>query len=453
MYTRTLPLIAGPAPALPASVFADRRSRLLELIGDGVAVLPAAPELLKSRDTDVLYRQASDFFYLTGFPEPDAVAVVTPHDAKSRLTLFVRPRAPEQEAWTGPRVGVERAAEEFGADAVYPISELAAKLPDLLKPADRIHCPIGVGELIDGRISEAFLKARRGRQRSGIGPMCLVDLEVTTGEMRLIKEAHELERIRTAAEISAVGHVAAMERTRPGVGEWEVQAALESAFRSAGAAYPAFPSIVGSGPNGCVLHYVSNHALLAEGELLLVDAGAEWGMYSGDITRTYPVSGRFSAEQLELYAMVLEAEEAGIAAVQPGATIGSIHDVVVRILARGLMDLKILPQMDIEAAIEAGEYKKFYIHQTSHWLGMDVHDAGPYRRAGEPIPLAPGMVLTIEPGIYIPADAAHVPEHFRGVGIRIEDDVIVTADGPEVITRGVPVLPAEIEAIMGNGGF
>jgi Xaa-Pro aminopeptidase len=300
---------------------------------------------------------------------------------------------------------------------------------------------------------EALLQARRSRQRSGFGPIGVQDLEAITGEMRLIKDDSELARMRTAARVAAAGHIAAMLRARPGAGEWEIQAALEAGFLSSGAARPAFPSIVAAGSNATVLHYVANRTRVRDGDLVLIDAGAEWGMYCSDITRTFPASGIFTTQQRELYQVVLDAEEAAIAAVHVGAPASAPHDAAVRVLARGLLDLGILPRGNLEDVIAEGSYKRFYLHQTSHWLGLDVHDVGPYRRSpDEHVLFEPGMVLTIEPGLYIPSDAADVPAPFRGVGIRIEDDVIVTASGPEVITRAVPVEPGEIEALMGGEG-
>jgi Xaa-Pro aminopeptidase len=437
----------GPAPEASVELFAERRRHLLERIGGGVAVVPSAPELLKSRDTEVPYRPASDLYYLTGFQEPESVAVITPHGSEP-FTLFVRERNPEREAWDGPRVGVDRAAALYGADAVHPIGELTARLPDLLKPAERVHLPLGAVEMLDRLVSDAVLLARRQRQRSGHGPAGLVDLEATTGEMRLLKDEAELERLGTAAKIAAEGHLAAMLAAREGAGEWEIQAALEGTFRAIGGSPPAFPSIVAAGANATVLHYVANRSRARDGDLVLIDAGAEWGMYCSDITRTFPASGRFTARQRALYDVVLAAEEAAIAAVRVGAPASAPHEAAVRILVQGMMDLEILPPGDVDGAVQEGRYRRFYMHQTSHWLGLDVHDVGPYSRGGDPVLFEPGMVLTIEPGIYIPLDADGVPADFRGVGIRIEDDVVVTPAGPNVITRGVPVDPQEIEAIV-----
>ena len=442
----------GLAPELDASIFVERRARLRAMMGDGVAIVPSSPQLRKSRTTELPFRQSSDLYYLTGFPEPDAVAVLTPHDDTHGLTLFVRPRSPELEAWTGERIGVERAGERYGADAVYSIDEFPRRLPELVRPAASIHYPIGASEQLDRQVADALVRSRIPRQRTGSGPRMLVDLEATIGGLRLIKDAQELERIRVAARIAAAGHVAAMERARPGAGEWEIQAELEAAFRAMGASGPAYPSIVGSGANATVLHYVDNRSRLREGDLVLIDAGAEWGMYNADITRTFPASGRFSTEQRALYDVVLAAQEAAIAEVAPGASVAAAHEAALRVIVRGLLELRLLTDAGEEEIIESGAYRRFFMHQTSHWLGLDVHDVGLYRDGDGPIPLAAGMVTTVEPGVYVPADAKDVPEVFRGIGIRIEDDVVVTENGCDVITRDVPVDPAEIEAIMAGEG-
>jgi Xaa-Pro aminopeptidase len=433
-----------------ADVFRARRERLLATMPEGVLVLPAAPELYKSRDTDVRYRPDSDLFYLSGFPEPEAVLVLTPFDAEQRFTLFVRPRDPEREVWNGFRYGVDGARERFGADAVYPIGELDERLAGLVEPAERILYPLGASAAFDRRILALVERFRRTRPRSGKGPWVVEDPGVRLGEMRLIKDDHEIAAMKKAAEVSAAGHRAAMAAARPGVGEWAVEAALEGAFRSAGARGPAFPSIVGSGPNATTLHYVSNDRMLESGDLVLVDAGAEWGMYCGDITRTFPASGRFSEPQRVLYEVVLAAEEAAIAAIGPGAPFSAVHDAAVRVLVAGMVENGLLAG-EVDELIESGAYRRFYMHQTSHWLGLDVHDVGPYSVNGESVTLRPGMVLTVEPGIYISADAEDVPERFRGIGIRIEDDVLVTDAGHEVLTRAVPVGVEEVENIVGQG--
>jgi Xaa-Pro aminopeptidase len=445
--TSDLETTGRAVPSTPQALLSSRRKRLLERIGDGVAIVPAAPELMRSRDTELPYRQASDFFYLTGFPEPEAVAVLTPHDPAHGFTLFVRERDPEREAWNGPRAGVDGARERYGADAAYPIAELEQHLPRLLRPADRIHYPLGVDPTLDRRMMAAIDAARRGRQRGGQGPTGLEDLDATLGGLRRVKDAYEIEMIRTAARISAAGHRAAMARAAPGVGEWEIEAAMESVFRSSGATGPAFPSIVGSGSHATILHYVDNDSRTADGDLVLIDAGAEWGMYCGDISRTVPVSGRFTPPQREIYDVVLAAEEAGIAAALPGAPVTAVHDAAVAMLVRGLVRLGLLTG-DEAALVRDRAYRRFYVHQTSHWLGIDVHDVGLYQENGAPVTLEPGMVLTVEPGLYFPAGADDVPERYRGIGVRIEDDVLITEGGNDVLTRDVPVAAEAVEAAV-----
>lgn len=434
-------------PEAPADLFHKRRERFLERIGEGVAILPATPELFRSRDTAVHYRQDSDLYYLTGFPEPSAVAVLTSHDADHRFTLFVHPRDPEREAWNGPRAGVEGACDRFGANAAYPIDELDDHLNSLVEPADRILYALGSDSAMDERVADLLAHFRRARQRAGRGPDAVEDPGTLLAEMRLIKEPYEVECVRVAAAAGVAGHRAAMRAARPGAGEWEIEAALEAAFRHSGATGPAFPSIVGSGPNATILHYVNNDRQTRDGDLVLIDAGAEVGMYCSDITRTFPVSGRFSPEQRIVYDIVLAAQEAAIDAIRPGAPVSDLHDAALRVLVSGMIDLGLLTGT-IDALIEEEAYKRFYMHRTSHWLGLDVHDVGMYERGDEPVVLQPGMVLTVEPGIYISENTEEVPEALRGIGIRIEDDVLVTDSGHEILTRGVPVAAGEIEALM-----
>ena len=447
-------MTADIPPAFDAEIHRRRRERFLEAIGSGVAVIPAAPELRKSRDTEVLYRQDSDFFYLTGFHEAGAVAVLTPHDEERRFTLFVRPRDAERETWDGVRAGVEGAKERFGADAAYPIEELDAELKSLMEAGDALwYAARADGGEMDARVLRLLAGFRTSRPRSGKGPWDLRDPGSVLDGMRLVKEPEEIERMRAAAEVSARGHLAAMRAGRPGAGEWEVQAALEGVFRAAGPGYAvAYPSIVASAHNATVLHYVTNDRRIAEGDLVLVDAGAEVEMYAGDITRTWPASGRFSAPQRAVYDVVLRALEAAIAEVRPGAPVTAAHEAARRVLVEGIVSLGLL-EGEVDALIEEGKaFKRFFMHNTSHWLGLDVHDVGGYRGAdGEPLPLAPGMVLTIEPGLYVPADAEDVPEALRGIGVRIEDDVVVTEDGCEILTRGVPVEAEEVERICSGG--
>jgi Xaa-Pro aminopeptidase len=436
-----------PAEPFPPEVFRHRREQLLARTGEAAIVVPSAPELRRSRDTEVRYRPSTDLYYLTGFPEPGALAVIGSRDGAPHLTLFTRPRDPERETWDGPRLGPERARELFGADDAYPIHELDERLPGLLRAAPVVHYPAGLTEALDRRMIDALVRARGARQRSGVGPTRLADLDSVLGGLRRVKEPAELERMRVAARIAAQGHRAAMAAARPGVGEWEMEAALEGTFRALGAAGPAFPSIVGAGGNATILHYVANSARAAAGDLVLIDAGAEHAMYCSDVTRTFPVSGRFGGPQRDLYEVVLAAEEAAIAACRPGEPVGGVHDAAVRVLVDGMVRLGIL-RGEADALIAEGAYKRYYMHQTSHWLGLDVHDAGLYREEGRPVPLEEGMVLTVEPGLYLPAGDEDVPPHFRGLGIRIEDDVAIGAGGPELLTRDVPVTVEEIEALL-----
>jgi Xaa-Pro aminopeptidase len=434
--------------------FRARRERFIQAIGSGVAVLVAAPELVKSRDTEVMYRQNSDFFYLTGFLEPGAVAVLTPHDAAHRFTLFVRPRDPERETWTGKRAGVEGARERFGADAAYPVAELDERLKALVEPADALWYGLRAdGGAMDARMLGLLAGFRGTRPRAGKGPWDLRDPAQLLDPMRLIKEPGELALMRQAAELAARGHLAAMRAGRPGVGEWELQALLDQTFRAhSPTSGTSFPAIVGSAANGTVLHYVTNERRIEEGDLVLVDAGADVGFYCSDITRVFPASGRFSAPQRAVYDVVLRALEAAIAAVRPGAPVTGVHEAARRELVQGMIELKLL-EGEPEKLIEEEKFKRFFMHNTSHWLGLDVHDVGAYKGPdGEPVALRPGMVLTVEPGLYVPQDAEDVPAELRGIGIRLEDDVLVTDDGHEVLTRAVPVDPDEVERICSGAG-
>jgi Xaa-Pro aminopeptidase len=444
---------AGTDAAAPADGAADpfraRRERFIESIGGGVAVICAAPELVKSRDTEIKYRQNSDFYYLTGFREP-GVAVLTPHDPAHRFTLFVRPRDPEKETWNGPRAGVDGAKERFGADAAYPLDELDARLKELVEPADALWYALGSDEAMDRRLTGYLRDWRLRAPRTGKGPADVLDPARVLDEMRVIKEPGEIDAMRRACEVSARAHVRAMRMTRPGVGEWEIAAAMDALFRAEsfdGA--PAYPSIVGSAANATILHYTVNGRRVEDGELVLIDAGAEVGMYCGDITRTFPANGRFTPAQRRVYDAVLAAEEAAIAMVRPGVTLGQIHEATRDRLIASMVELGLLAG-EVEELAKGEEFKRYYMHQTGHWLGLDVHDAGLYKpRGGDWLPLRPGMVFTIEPGLYVPAGDEQAPEELRGIGVRIEDDVVVTDDGCEVLTRGVPVAPEEIEALVG----
>ena len=434
-----------------------RRERLAQQIrerGGGVAVVFTAPEALRNRDSEYPYRWDSYFYYLCGFPEPQAALVMSVTGEKTESLLFCREKNPEREIWDGYRHGPAAAAERFGFDAAHPWSELDETMPALLADQPAVFCMLGSDPELDTRMQH-WLGAVRAQARSGVSaPSQAVDIRVLLDEMRLVKDAHETEVMRRAAIISAAAHVRAMRNTRAGMREYEVEAELLHEFRRNGSQFPAYGSIVAGGRNACVLHYRENADELRDGDLLLIDAGCELDGYASDITRTFPVNGRFSAPQRALYDVVLAAQEAAIAATRPGARFIDPHDAAVRVLAQGMVDCGLIAG-SVDAAIESGAYKRFYMHRTGHWLGMDVHDCGEYREPGEPGTgdarpwrvLRPGMVLTVEPGIYVQA-AADVPERFHDIGIRIEDDALVTADGCEILTSDVPKAAAEIEALM-----
>jgi len=403
--------------------------------GPSVAILPSAPVFIRNNDVEHEYRQDSDFFYLTGFDEPESVAVL---DGKDRtLTLFVRPRDREREIWDGPRAGVDGARETYGADAAFVISELDERLPALIQDRRRVHYRLGYNRRFDERFLAAIDRVR-SRQRTGVVPPSeIVDVGAILHEMRLRKSPEEIATMRAAARVTRTAHERAMSQARPGMREFEVEAMLLDTFRGQGSERPAYGSIVGSGPNACVLHYRKNDRLIEAGDLLLIDAGCEYGYYASDVTRTFPVGQDFSKEKQAIYELVLEAQLEGIAATRAGTTLDAIHKVACGVIARGLVRLGLL-QGEAEQVLNTETYKKFYMHRTSHWLGMDVHDVGAYFVAGKPRPLEPGMVLTVEPGIYIAPDEPSVSAEWRGIGVRIEDDVLVTAGDPEVLTADIP---------------
>ena len=429
-----------------AAIYTDRRERLAASLGDGIAIVATAPEVPRNRDTHYPYRHDSYFYWLTGFAEPEAVVVVIGGERPEAL-LFCRDKDETREIWDGFRYGPAAARETFGFDAAYSITELDARLPELMGNRARLAYAVGQDPAWDARVI-GWLNTVRAKSRQGIAaPGEILDVRHALDEMRLIKDAHELALMRRAAEISTEAHRRAMRATRPGGHEYEIEAELLSAFRRGGAEAPAYTSIVASGANACVLHYVFNNKPLRDGDLLLIDAAAEFGSYAADITRTFPVNGRFSAAQKDAYELVLAAQEAAIAAVRPGSHWNSPHDAAVRVLTQGMVDLGLL-HGEVDGLIESNAYNRFYMHRTGHWLGLDVHDAGEYKLDGEWRSLVPGMTLTVEPGLYI-RPAEDVPEAFWNIGIRIEDDVAVTESGCEVLTSP-PKTVAEIEAWM-NG--
>ncbi len=426
-------------------VFRDRRQRLCARLQDGIAILPTAAEKTRNRDAHYPYRFDSYFYYLTGFTEPEAVLVLIGGNPGQSI-LFCREKDELRETWEGVRHGPALAQSRFAFDACYPISELDTRINTWLANQHSVHYALGDDAAWDTRIQH-WLSRVREQVRTGIeAPTRLVDVRQVLDEMRVIKDTSELDIMRRAAAISAQAHQRAMQHTRAGRYEYEIEAELLYAFRRGGAHAPAYTSIVAGGANACVLHYVSNDAVLRDGDLLLIDAGCELDGYASDITRTFPVNGVFSGAQRSLYALVLAAQEAAFQAIQPNATWNAPHDAAVRVLTQGMLDLGLL-QGSLDAALETESYRRFYMHRTGHWLGLDVHDAGTYKQAGQWRTLQTGMVLTVEPGIYIRA-ADDVPTAFHDIGIRIEDDVVITPKGHEVLTHATPKSMDDIEALM-----
>ncbi|MCA1816022.1 MAG: Xaa-Pro aminopeptidase [Acidobacteria bacterium] len=413
-----------------------------------VAVIPAAPEATRSNDTHYRYRQDSDFYYLTGFDEPEAIAFVAPAHPERKFMLFVRPRDPEQETWTGRRAGVVGAKERHGADAAFPVTEFREKLAELLNGARTVYYRLGVHPDLDEALIKQLAEMRT-RSRQFTAPDSITDPGAILGEMRLVKSDAEIELMQRAADIGAEAHVLAMQNVRPGMYEYEIEALIEYHFRKSGAAAPAYGTICGGGANATILHYITNDAPLRDGDLVLVDAGAEYQGYASDITRTFPVNGRFTAPQREIYEAVLAAQTACVEMVKPSVTWDDLNDRAARMLTESMLRLGLL-EGDVDRLIEEKTYRRFFMHGVGHFLGLDVHDAGRYKLDGEPRPLDPGVVVTVEPGIYVAEDAEGVPDRYRGIGVRIEDDVLVTGDGHRVLTSKVPKGIEEIEKLMAH---
>jgi Xaa-Pro aminopeptidase len=415
-------------------------------MGAGVAVFAATPVAIRNNDVEHEYRQDSDLYYLTGLDEPESVLLLTNEHPEHRSVLFVRPRDPSREIWDGPRAGVDGAVAQFGADVAFPIGELAQRLPDYLSDASRLFYRLGRDARFDARVLSA-VDVVRGRARMGVcAPREIIDPGTIVHEMRMRKSGSELDAMRRAAEITAQAHARAMQVARPGRYEYEVEAELLSVFRRQGAERPAYGSIVGSGPNATVLHHRRNDRRIENGDLVLIDAGAEYGYYACDVTRTFPVSGRFSPAQRAIYELVLSAQLAAIAAVRPGTTLNEVHRQALEVLVAGMVKLGLI-EGPTSAALEQERYKPYYMHRTSHWLGMDVHDVGDYFVAKQPRELEPGFVFTIEPGLYIAPGSACDPS-WHGIGVRIEDDVLVTDDGPHVLTAAIPKRVEDLEGIL-----
>lgn len=437
-------MITPVVPAPRKGVLRSRRSAVLSTLGDGVMVLPAAPLRYASRDTEYGYVPDRELWYLTGLMEPGTIAVLV-GGSEPRLVVFARPRDPAAEVWAGPRLGPEEAAALALADEHQSSDELEAVLPGLLDQADRIHWRAGSHPVVDRLVGEALQRSRSRGQRAGQGPRGTVEPGIILDELRLLKDESEVEAIRTACAITVAGHRSGAAAIAPGVGEWEIEAAINGTFRARGGVRPGFGTIVGSGRNGCVLHYVENSARVPADGLVLIDAGAEWGMYHGDVTRSWPASGRFTPEQRAAYDIVNAARQAGVDASMPGNTIGAVHDAASRVLAQGLIDLGVL-SAPLDEVLEEGLHRRYFPHQTSHWLGLDVHDPGDYSVEGASRELEAGMVFTVEPGLYFAGDDSDSP--FSGIGIRIEDDVHITEGGCEVLTAALATDPEDIESIM-----
>src|SRR5437870_8857732 len=431
--------------AAETAELAARRTRIMEEMRGGVMLLAAAPERVRTADILYPYRQDSDFAYVTGFPEADAVCLLAP-DAPGRYVLFVRPHDRERAIWIGARIGIEGAVQQYGADAAFPLDELEQVLPRFLEKAAHVYHSVAREDPLAARLLAGIRRAQAARPRSGTGPTAIRDPADILHELRLRKEPAELARLRQAIAIACEAHREAMRTARPGMSEFEIEALIDFTFRRRGATGPAYASIVAAGANATVLHYTQNDRPLAASELLLIDAGAEYAGYCADVTRTWPTERRYAGAQRDLYEVVLAAQLAAIAAVRPGATLEELHQKAVRVLVDALVSLRLLGG-SADEAIEKESYRRFSMHRTSHWLGRDVHDVGRYADDGKPRPLEPRMVFTVEPGLYIPADAENVPEAFRGIGIRIEDDVLVTETGAEVLSAAAPKQVAEVEEL------
>jgi Xaa-Pro aminopeptidase len=452
-------------------VFANRRKRIMDSMGQAVAVFPAARERIRSHDTTFPFRQDSDFYYLTGFPEPDSLAVLKSFEPQ-RFILFTRPRDPKQEIWTGRRHGPEGAREVFGADEAYLLSELDNTMPEILANVNRVYFAFGKDEAWDRRVTGWINQVRsKGRRGAVSAPTELIDTATTVHQNRLIKEAGEIERMRRAARISAESHMLAMKVCSPGMIERDLENQLEHYCLSRGCQAMAYETIVAGGPNACVLHYVENSSRLNQGDLVLIDAGCELDNYASDISRTFPVSGRFTKAQRQIYEIVLAAQKAGISKARKDETIHSVHESVVHVLAERLVGLGLLegdPERHARICLQSAEtpdeeawdekldkreigLQRYYMHNTSHWLGLDVHDVGQYREGGAWRRLEPGMILTVEPGIYISPEADYAPQKFRGMGVRIEDTVLITEGEPHVLTERCVKSVEEVEAVCQSG--
>ena len=428
--------------------FASRRTRLAESLDDGAIILAAGHLATRNHDVEYEFRQDSTFWYFTGLDEPDAVAVLRP-GADEPYVLFVNPFDPKYEIWVGERVGVEGATALFGADEAFAVEELDEKLPELIAETDTVYYALGTDRRLDRLVTDLIVKRRSSGQRDGSYVGRVLDPVPAVGSMRVVKSTKEIETLQRAIDITAQGFDRAIRVTRPGLREYHVQTALENEFRRLGSPRNGYPSIVASGGSSCILHYIKNRGEIRDGDLLLIDAGAEVDYYGADITRTWPANGRFTPEQRDIYDLVLAAQKEAIGVIAPGVEFAEVHKTARDVLIQGLLDLHVLDG-DIDDIIEEKEYEPYYMHGTSHWLGLDVHDAGVYKNGEDSVLLQEGMVFTVEPGLYFGSQAEDAPERLKGIGIRIEDDVVVTADGHRVMSAAVPKEPDDIEEIVGS---
>ncbi|WP_369985337.1 Xaa-Pro aminopeptidase [Thalassolituus sp.] len=433
---------------LDSAEYAKRRKALMEKMSpNSIAILASAPVTVRNRDVEHPFRQDSDFYYLSGFDEEHSVLVLIPGREHGEYVLFCQEKIKEQEIWTGRRVGPEAAPDSLGCDDAFPITDIDDILPGLIEGKDRIYANLGTSPEFDQKLMQ-WVNHIKAQVRSGATPPHEFSaLDHLLHELRLVKSPAEVEVMRHAAEISAEAHTRAMQTVRPGMREYQLEAELMQIFMAAGSRWPAYPSIVGAGDNACILHYTRNDDVIDDGDLILIDAGCELDYYASDITRTFPSNGRFSEPQRALYQLVLDAQYAAIEATKPGNHWNQPHEAAVQVLVEGLVELGLL-EGSVDELIESQAYRQFYMHKTGHWLGMDVHDVGEYRVNGEWRTLAPGMVLTIEPGLYVAPDDDSVDEKWRGIGIRIEDDVVVTEEGCDILTKDVVKEIADIEALM-----
>jgi Xaa-Pro aminopeptidase len=432
------------------SGFARRRADFVARMGDAVAVFPSAPETIRTNDSHYPYRQDTDLYFLTGFEEPQSVLVLAPRHATTKSVLFVRPRDKDMETWNGYRSGVEGAVRDFAVDAAYPIDELDARLPDLLDTSTALYYAFDRDAAFNTRVVDLLKRYRTARRRSDAGPLEVRDPSPLLHEMRVLKSPADVEGMRRTVAISREGHIAAMRYARPGMHEYEVQAIVEFIFTSRGAQSAAYPSIVGSGKNATILHYTTNRERIGDDDLVLVDAGAEVDFYCGDLTRTWPISGTFTSEQRAVYEIVLAAQLKCIEMCRPGANFHiDVNDAAIKVITEGLVDLGLLTG-SVDENIESGAFKRYYMHRIGHFLGMDTHDVGSCREAGDWRVLKPGMVVTVEPGIYIP-DEDDVDARFRGIGVRIEDNILITPSGFDNLADGTPKTVEDVERTIAEG--